>query len=157
MKVTTAFFSRKNKGGPANVLLLYHGVAGQGIAFLKAFPGPFWALSRPAPCSLPGSTVHWIIQAEYWGGLPCPLPGDLPKPGIKPDCLYLLHCRQILYPLNHSWSFSKNFATHRRMTDYIYTIEKQKPTTKITIPSKDLIENWWQNQKLYRQALVKRI
>ena len=21
---------------------------------------------------------------EYWSGLPCPLPGDLPNPGIKP-------------------------------------------------------------------------
>ena len=44
-------FSRKNKGDPANVLLLYHGVAGQGMASFKAFPGPFWALSRPAPHS----------------------------------------------------------------------------------------------------------
>ena len=43
------FFSRKNKGDPANVLLLYHGVEGQGMASFKAFPGPFWALSRPAP------------------------------------------------------------------------------------------------------------
>ena len=42
------FFSRKNKGDPANVLLLYHGVAGQGMASFKAFPGPFWALSRLA-------------------------------------------------------------------------------------------------------------
>ena len=21
---------------------------------------------------------------EYWSGLPCPLPGDLPNPGVKP-------------------------------------------------------------------------
>ena len=48
MKVTTIFFSRKNKGDLANVLLLYHGVAGQGMASFKALPGPFWALSRPA-------------------------------------------------------------------------------------------------------------
>jgi hypothetical protein len=24
-------------------------------------------------------------QQEYWGGLPCPLPGDLPDPGIEPE------------------------------------------------------------------------
>ena len=24
---------------------------------------------------------------EYWSGLPCPPPGDLPNPGIKPTCL----------------------------------------------------------------------
>jgi len=23
-------------------------------------------------------------QQEYWSGLPCPPPGDLPNPGIKP-------------------------------------------------------------------------
>ena len=23
-------------------------------------------------------------REEYWGGLPCPPPGDLPNPGIKP-------------------------------------------------------------------------
>jgi len=25
-----------------------------------------------------------LSQQEYWSGLPCPLPGDLPDPGIKP-------------------------------------------------------------------------
>ena len=54
VKVTTTFFLRKNKGGLANVLLLYHGVAGQGIASFKAFPGPCWALSRPATLNFPG-------------------------------------------------------------------------------------------------------
>ena len=24
-------------------------------------------------------------QQEYWNGLPCPPPGDLPNPGIKPE------------------------------------------------------------------------
>ena len=26
-------------------------------------------------------------RQEYWSGLPCPLPGDLPNPGIKPVSL----------------------------------------------------------------------
>ena len=33
----------------------------------------------------PGSSVHWISQQEYWEGLPFPSPGDLPRPGIKPE------------------------------------------------------------------------
>ena len=37
------FLSRMSIGDPENVLLLYHGVAGQGMASFKAFPGPFWA------------------------------------------------------------------------------------------------------------------
>ena len=35
--------------------------------------------------------------------------------------------------------------------------KKKKTTTKITVPGKDLIQNWWRNKKLFRQAKVKRI
>ena len=41
-------------------------------------------LCNPMDCSLPGSSVHGILQEEYWSGLPCPSPGDFPEPGIKP-------------------------------------------------------------------------
>ena len=42
--------------------------------------------SCPTLCelSLPGSSVHRILQQEYWSGLLCPPPGDLPNPGIEP-------------------------------------------------------------------------
>ena len=33
--------------------------------------------------SPPGSSVHVILQQEYWSGLPFPSPGDLPNPGIE--------------------------------------------------------------------------
>ena len=36
-----------------------------------------WTVARQAPLSM-GLSRH-----EYWGGLPCPLPGDLPDPEIK--------------------------------------------------------------------------
>ena len=39
---------------------------------------------HPMDCSLPGSSVHGLLQQEYWSGLPCPFPGDLPEPGIEP-------------------------------------------------------------------------
>ena len=35
-------------------------------------------------CSPPGSSVHGILQARILEWLPCPPPGDLPYPGIKP-------------------------------------------------------------------------
>ena len=42
-------------------------------------------LCNPMDCSLPGSSVHGILQEEnYWSGLPFPSPGDLPNPVIKP-------------------------------------------------------------------------
>ena len=63
---------------------------------------------RPLPCSstvsLPRVSMLWHVRLfvtpwtvahqaslpmefsreEYWSGLPCPTPGDLPNPGIKP-------------------------------------------------------------------------
>ena len=36
-------------------------------------------------CSLPGSSVHGDSPGKnYWSGLPCPPPGDLPNKGIEP-------------------------------------------------------------------------
>ena len=35
-----------------------------------------------SPCQAPLSMG--FSRQKYWSGLPCPPPGDLPKPGIKP-------------------------------------------------------------------------
>ena len=40
-------------------------------------------------------------RQEYWSGLPCPPPGDLPTQGLNPA---FPHCRQILYHLCHQGS-----------------------------------------------------
>ena len=41
-------------------------------------------LCDPMDCSLPGSSIHGIFQAEYWSGLLFPSPEDLPDLGIEP-------------------------------------------------------------------------
>ena len=41
--------------------------------------------------------------------------------------------------------------------DTFKVLKGEKSAIKITLLSKDLIQNWWRNQKLYRQAKVKRI
>ena len=40
-----------------------------------------WTIARQAPLSMGFS------RQEYWHGLPFPLPGGLPNPGIKPMSL----------------------------------------------------------------------
>ena len=58
------------------------------------------------PCGLYSpldSSVHGILQQEYWSSLPCSPPGNLPSPRIEPtsptslalqeDSLLLSHCR----------------------------------------------------------------
>jgi len=34
-------------------------------------------------CVPPGFSVHGILQARYWSGLPLPTSRDLPNPGIE--------------------------------------------------------------------------
>ena len=51
-------------------------------------------IARQAPPSMGFS------RQEYWSGLPCPPPGDLPK-GLNPS---LWHCRQVLYHLSYQGS-----------------------------------------------------
>ena len=40
-----------------------------------------WTIAHQAPLSM------GFFRQEYWSGLPCPPPGDLPDPGIKPASL----------------------------------------------------------------------
>ena len=37
---------------------------------------------NPMDCSPPGSSVHGILQEDYWSGLSFPTQGDLPHPGM---------------------------------------------------------------------------
>ena len=46
-------------------------------ACVRLFVTP-WILACQAPLSMEFS------RQEFWSGLPCPSPGDLPDPGIKP-------------------------------------------------------------------------
>ena len=40
-----------------------------------------WTVAHQAPLSM------GFFRQEYWSGLPCPPPGDLPNPGIEPTVL----------------------------------------------------------------------
>ena len=46
------------------------------LSHVRLFATP-WAEARQDPLSMEFS------RQEYWSGLPCPPPGDLPDPGIK--------------------------------------------------------------------------
>ena len=40
-------------------------------------------LCDPMACKSTGSPDHGILRQEYWNGLSCPSPGDLPHPGME--------------------------------------------------------------------------
>ena len=65
-------------GGIGCVLMLNH---------IQLFVTP-WTVARQAPLSM------GFFRQEYWSVLPCPPPGDLPNPGIKPGSVTLYHIGQ---------------------------------------------------------------
>ena len=46
-------------------------------------------LCNPIDCSLPGSSVHGILQVRILDWVAIPFPGNLPDPGIEPGSLTL--------------------------------------------------------------------
>ena len=48
-----------------------------GFSRVRLFVTP-WTIAHQAPLSMGFS------RQEYWNGLPCPPPGNLPNPGIEP-------------------------------------------------------------------------
>ena len=54
-------------------------------------------------CSPPGSSVHGILQEEYWSGLPFPPPGDLSNPGMEPLSLLSPALTGRLFTPGTSW------------------------------------------------------
>ena len=43
----------------------------------------YLTLCHPLDCNPPGSLSMGIFRQEYWSGLPFPIPGDLPSPGVE--------------------------------------------------------------------------
>ena len=91
-----------------------------------------WTVARQALPSMGFS------RQEYWSGLPCPSPGDLPDPGIKPG---LLHCRQILYHLSHQGSPPKYQMT-QQFHYWAYTMRKSQ--FKMTYVSQCSLQHYLQ-------------
>ena len=67
-----------------------------------------WYMCMLIHSVVPDSATLWIVahqdplslgfsRQEYWNGLPCPPPGNLPDPELNPRLLHLLHRIQILY------------------------------------------------------------
>ena len=56
----------------------------------------------PTLCYPPGSQAPLFMgfsKQEYWSGLPCPLPGDLPDRGIESMSFKSLHWQAVSLPL----------------------------------------------------------
>ena len=56
-----------------------------------------WTVARQAPLSMGFS------RQEYWSGLPCPPPGNLPDPGIEPTSLTSPALRGEFFTTRTTW------------------------------------------------------
>ena len=56
-----------------------------------------WTSAHQAPLSMGFS------RQEYWSRLPCPSPGDLPDPGIKPASFMSLALSGGFFTINTTW------------------------------------------------------
>ena len=77
--------------------------------------------------SLPGSSVHGLLQARILEWLSFPSAGDLPQPRIKPG---LLHCRQLLYHLSHQGS--PLFPDYQEVKLKVWALESETPAKSLT-------------------------
>ena len=78
-----------------------------------------WTVVCQAPLSMGFS------RQEYWSGLPCLPPGDLPGPGIEPGLLHLLHWQegssQLAPPQKPSLSFAHPIFSGLRSRTFVYS------------------------------------
>ena len=56
-----------------------------------------WMVARQALLSMGFS------RQEYWSGLPCPPPGDLPNPGMEPASLMSLALADVFFTTSATW------------------------------------------------------
>ena len=62
-----------------------------------------------------------FFKQEYWSGLLFPPPGIFLTQGSNPHLLCLLHCRQVLYLLNHreryiiAWKYDNIYVIQSKM------------------------------------------
>ena len=63
---------------------------------------------NPMDHSLPGSSVHGFSRLEYWNGLPCLPPGNLPDPGTEPASSVSPALQADSLVLSHQGSFPGN-------------------------------------------------
>ena len=69
--------SHRRSGVPLTDVLCLHARVRSGFSRVPLFVTP-----RTVACQAPLSMR--FSRQGYWGGLPCPSPGDLPDPGVEP-------------------------------------------------------------------------
>ena len=85
----------------------------KGVCMLSHF-SPVLFFATPWTVALQAPLSMGFPRQEYWSGLPCPLPEDLPDPGSNLCLLGLLHWQVASLPLVHLGSPPTNSRSYFR-------------------------------------------
>ena len=124
----------------------------QGLSLLASAAAVQSFLWDPMGCSPPDSSSMEFSKQEYWSGLPCPPPRDLPDPGIEPrsaafqaDSLTLSH--QGRPPLSlRTTKWPRDVAAHTKYTTIQKIIRASIPwgSPRISHIKKRKYQNLWE-------------
>ena len=73
-----------------------------------------WTVAYQAPLSMGFS------RQEYWSGLPCPSPGHLPRPGIKPASLMSPALADGFFTTGATWESLTKKRMHPNLVELIW-------------------------------------
>ena len=68
-------------------------------------------LCDPVDSSLQAPLSIGFSRQEYWNGLPCPPPWDLPNPGIKPTSLMAPALAGEFFTTSATWEAEANLVS----------------------------------------------
>ena len=107
-----------------------------------------WTIAHQASLSM------GLSGKVYWSGLPCPAPGDLPNPGIKPTSLCLLHWQRF-FTTSATWEDQTGyyeFTLHfKRYRQSFPGLRGKKPKCCRTRDEEEFV---WEERKSFTERRV---
>ena len=99
-------------------------------------------LCNPMDCSPPGSSIHGILsRQEYWSGLPCPSPGDLPNPRTEPMSLMSPTLAGRFFTSWATWEVRGKFRSVQ-VNRLVVSNSLQHPWTATHQASRSITKSW---------------
>ena len=93
------------------------------------------AICNPMDCSTRFLGPWGVSRPQYWSGLPCPPPGDLPNPGIKPRSPILqTDSLSSELPGNPDFTYTWNLKHHTNELIYEAETDSQTLRTDLWLP-----------------------
>ena len=102
----------------------------------------------PWPLACPVSLSVGFPRQVYWHGLPPPVPGHHPDPGIKPASFASPALAGGFFTISATWEALYNL---------LYNVKKTKTLHSVYLENEGLCRNCWKNLMRYNLELLTQI